>query len=60
MESKEETKLIDTEKRLVIVRGREMGGQNGKGDQKVRTSSYKTNKSWGCNVQHGDHKWKNI
>ena len=38
-----------------------MGG----GSQKVQTSSYKMNKSWGCNVQHGDmvnntilHIWK--
>ena len=22
--------------------------------QKVQTSSYKVNQSWGCNVQHGD------
>lgn len=27
-----------------------------KGDQKVPTSSFKLNKSWGCDVQHGDHR----
>ena len=27
----------------------------GEGDQKVQTSSYKINKSWGCNVQYGDY-----
>ena len=25
------------------------------GDQEVQTSSCKINKSWGCNVQHGDY-----
>ena len=25
-----------------------------KGGQKVQISGYKINKSWGCNVQHGD------
>ena len=27
----------------------------GDGGQKLQTSSYKINKSWGCNVQHGDY-----
>ena len=26
----------------------------GEGSQKVQTSSYKINKSWECNVQHGN------
>ena len=32
-------------------------GKMGEGGQKVRTSSYKKSKSWGCNVQHGDYSW---
>ena len=31
------------------------GGQMGEGTQKIQTSSYKINKSWGCNVEHGDY-----
>ena len=27
----------------------------GEGSQKAQTSSYKINKSWGCNVQHGNY-----
>ena len=46
---------IDTESRLVIIRGGELGMvKMGGGGQKVQTSSYKINKSWGYNVQHGD------
>lgn len=30
-------------------------GIMGEGSQKVHTSSYKMNESWGCNIQHGDH-----
>ena len=30
------------------------GGKMGEGGQKVQTSSYKINKSWGYKVQHGD------
>ena len=40
----------------VVARGR--GWEVGKvdeGGQKVQTSSYKINKSRGCNVQHGDY-----
>lgn len=29
-------------------------GEIGEGGQKLPTSSYKINKLWGCNVQHGD------
>lgn len=29
-------------------------GKIGKGGQKVQTSSYKINESWGCNIQRGD------
>ena len=29
-------------------------GKMGEGGQKVQISSYKINKSWGCDVQHGD------
>ena len=30
-------------------------GEMCEGGQKVQTSNYKTNKSWGCNVQHGNY-----
>ena len=50
------SKLIDTENRLVIDRGSRWGvSKMGEGSQKVQASSYKINKSWGCNVQHGDY-----
>ena len=39
----------------MVARGGGRGvGEMGKGGQKIQTSSYKTNKSWGCNVRHGD------
>ena len=42
--------------RLVVARGKGWGvGEMGEGGQKVQTSSYKINKSWGCNVQHVDY-----
>ena len=48
---KQKPELIDTENRLVVVRGREWGmGETGEGGQKVQTSSYKINKYWGCYV----------
>ena len=43
------------ENRLAVSRVR--AGEVSKiteGDQKVQTSSYKINKSWGCHVQYGD------
>ena len=52
------TKLIDTENRLVIVRGwgeDARVGQMSEGGQKVQNSSYKIIMSWGCNVQYGDN-----
>ena len=30
-------------------------GDMGEGGQKVKASSYKINKPWGCNVQRGDY-----
>ena len=30
-------------------------GEMGEGCQEAQISSYKINKSWGCNVQHGDY-----
>ena len=49
------TELIDTENRLVVTRGGEwVVGKMCEGGQKIQTCSYKINKSWGCNVQHGD------
>ena len=44
--------FIETENKLVVVWGE--GFVGGRGSQKEQTSSYKINKSWGCNVQHGD------
>ena len=35
-------------------RGRKVG-EMGKGGQEVQTYIYKTEKPWGCNVQHGDY-----
>ena len=32
------------------------GGQNGERAQMIQTSSYKGNKSWGCDVQHGGYR----
>ena len=42
------------ENQFVVAKGRHVEvGAMGKGNQKVQTSSYKINKSWGCNAQHG-------
>ena len=30
-------------------------GEMGAGDQTAQTSSYKLNKLWGCNLQHGEY-----
>ena len=52
-ERERENRLIDTEKRLVVARGRGVGcGKIGEGGPKVQTSSYEISKSWGCHVQH--------
>ena len=48
---KTKNKLTDTE--AARGRGWEIGEISEVG-QKVQTSSYKINKSWGSNVQHGD------
>ena len=48
--------LIDTETELVVAKVRWWGvGKIDKGCQKLQTSSYKINKSWGDSVQHGNH-----
>ena len=47
-QKKKNSKLTDTENRLIVVRG------GVKGIKKVQTSSYKINKSWEWNVQLGD------
>ena len=44
---KHHPKLKDTEKRPAIA---DRGHKTGKGDQKVQTSIYTTNESWGCNI----------
>ena len=56
---------MDTENRFVITRsrcvwggGRGVCGKMGEmsqGGAKVQTSSCKINKSWECNIQHGDY-----
>ena len=43
-------KAINVENQLVVVRGRVVRDQMGKGDQKIQTSSYKIRKS--CNIMH--------
>lgn len=40
---------------MVIAKARGAGGGMGEGHQKVQTSIYKINKTWGCNVQHDDY-----
>ena len=56
---KKQKAKLDLENRLAIARGR-LAGEGGRhkkneGGQKVPTSSYKINKLWGCNIQHGDY-----
>ena len=47
---------MDTVYRLVVARGGGRGlDQMGEGYQKVQTSSYEINKSWRCDMQHGDY-----
>ena len=53
-EQQQQNELIDTENRLVVARC-VCGGEMGEGGQMVQTSSYKINKSWGCNVQRDDY-----
>ena len=53
-EKKKTKNILDIENKLVVARG-QVVGKMGEGGQKVQTSSYKINKSWGCDVQHGDY-----
>ena len=53
MKLKEKRALIKTEQ-IGGCRGRRVN-KMGKGSQKVQTFSYKINKSWECDVQHGDY-----
>lgn len=47
---------MDTKNRLVVATGKEWGaGKCIKGMKKIETFSYKINKSWEYNVQHGDY-----
>ena len=53
-----ETKFIETEVICVVARGGRCGmgdGGLGEGGQKIKTSSFKVSKFWGCNVQHDDY-----
>ena len=60
---KQKNKLTGMENRWLVARGGQWGvGETSeewekwvKGGQKVQTSSYKINKSWGCNVQRGNY-----
>ena len=54
---KKPSNLIDTENRLVVVRGRGQKGRHemDEGDQKVQTFSNKINKFWEYNAQYGDY-----
>ena len=47
--------LIDTENKLVVAK--EEGGWDKiiRGDEEQQTSSYKTNKPWGCDTQHKEY-----
>ena len=60
LKNKQYTKFTDTEQNGSCQRWwvggccREVG-EMGAGGQKVQTSSYKINKSWGCNIQHDDY-----
>ena len=42
----------------MVARGESSKGMSeiGEGDEEVQTSSYKTNESWGTNVQHGEYR----
>ena len=54
MESKNFT--VDTENRLVVVRGWGWGGQNAwRWSKDTNIFSYKINMIWECNVCHGDY-----
>ena len=62
LKKKKKTELIESENRLIVPRGRNWGsgsrggvGEIGEESQKLQTSSYKINKSWGYNIQHSDY-----
>ena len=50
---------MDTENKVVVAAGTCVGGRGmdklGKGSQKLYTSSYNINNSWGSTVLHGDY-----
>ena len=69
MKSKKQNKWTNKTKQKQTIRYREQTGdcQSGEelgdmwlveGDEEVQTSSYKINKSWGCNVQHREYNQK--
>ena len=51
MESKRKKQVQKYKEQIAGCWGRD-GGKIGEAGQKVQTSSYKMNKSWGCNAQH--------
>ena len=59
MNKQNKTKLVDIENGMGQpggggLRGVDKMDKRG-GGQEVQMPSYKINKSWGCNVQHGDY-----
>ena len=53
--NRNKNELIDADNRLMIAGGRGWKvSETGEGGQNVQTSSYKIDKSWGCNIQHSD------
>ena len=54
LETKPNTKLIARENRLMLPEVGLEVDEIGEGGQKIKTSSYKTNKSCWCSVQQGD------
>ena len=58
MNKPNQAKTRDTENRIGLVpRGEGDQGvkETGEESQEVQTFGYTTNKSWRCNVQHGDY-----
>lgn len=55
--NKTTSRLIDTENRVMAIKGesfRVREGKRGEGDEEVQTSSYKTSQSWGSHSRHGE------
>lgn len=55
MESQKAELYIEIESRVVVARVWGSGEKWGDVDQGVQSSSYKMNKYWGSNIQHGNY-----